>query len=531
MAEAWDYIIVGAGTAGCVLANRLSADGTTRVLLLEAGPRDTNLWIHVPLGYGKLFARTDVNWAYESEPEAALNGRRVFTPRGKVLGGSSSINGLVYIRGQREDFDGWGIPGWRFDDLLPYFKKSEDQGRGADAWHGVGGPIAVTDLPDKHELCDAFIASAAALGVPRNEDFNGARQEGAGYYQATAKNGRRSSAATGYLRPAMQRAKLRVEVEALATRVLFEGKRAVGVEYRQGGSTRTARAAREVILAGGAFNSPQLLQLSGVGPRELLERHGVPVVHDAPGVGEQLQDHFYVRTLWRCTKPITLNDDMASWWRQLGIGLKYVLARRGPLTVGAGYAAAFVRTRPELTRPDAQIYFINFSTAKRGGLLHPFSGFTCSVSQLQAESRGWVRIRSADPQTPPAIQYNYLATENDRRMMVEGLKFVRRLVNTAPMSGYVAGEFHPGARVQSDADWLAFCRESGDTVFHPTSTCRMGTDGASVVNERLRVRGLGALRVIDASVMPSVVSGNINAAVYAIAEKGADLVRADANHA
>ena len=531
MAEAWDYVIVGAGTAGCVLADRLSADGTTRVLLLEAGPRDTNLWIHVPLGYGKLFARTDVNWAYESEPEAALNGRRVFTPRGKVLGGSSSINGLVYIRGQREDFDGWGIPGWRFDDLLPYFKKSEDQGRGADAWHGVGGPIAVTDLPDKHELCDAFIASAAALGVPRNEDFNGARQEGAGYYQATAKNGRRSSAATGYLRPAMKRAKLRVEVEALATRVLFEGKTAVGVEYRQGGSTRTARAAREVILAGGAFNSPQLLQLSGVGPRALLERHGVPVVHDAPGVGEQLQDHFYVRTFWRCTKPITLNDDMASWWRQLGIGLRYVLQRRGPLTVSAGYAAAFVRTRPELTRPDAQIYFINFSTAKRGGLLHPFSGFTCSVSQLQAESRGWVRIRSADPQTPPAIQYNYLATENDRRMMVAGLKFVRRLVNTPPMSGYVAGEFQPGARVQSDADWLVFCRETGDTVFHPTSTCRMGTDGASVVDERLRVRGLGALRVIDASVMPAVVSGNTIAAVYAIAEKGADLVLREARTA
>ncbi len=531
MVEAWDYIIVGAGTAGCVLANRLTAAGTTRVLLLEAGPRDSNLWIHVPLGYGKLFARTDVNWAYESEPEPALNGRRVFTPRGKVLGGSSSINGLVYIRGQREDFDGWGVPGWGFDDLLPYFKKSEDQGRGADAWHGAGGPIAVNDLPDKHELCDAFIASAEALGVPRNDDFNGARQEGAGYYQATTKNGRRASASTGYLRTAMKRANLRVEVEALATRVLFVGKRAVGVEYRQGGATRTARAAREVILAGGAFNSPQLLQLSGIGPRELLERHGVPVVHDAPGVGEQLQDHFYVRTFWRCTKPITLNDDMASWWRQLGIGLRYVLARRGPLTVSAGYAAAFVRTRPELTRPDAQIYFINFSTAKRGGVLHPFSGFTCSVSQLQAESRGWVRIRSADPAAPPAIQYNYLATENDRRMMVEGLKFVRRLVNTPPMSGYVAGEFQPGARVQSDADWLDYCRESGDTVFHPTSTCRMGTDSASVVDESLRVRGLGALRVIDASVMPSVVSGNTNAAVFALAEKGAELVLEDANHA
>lgn len=531
MAESWDYVVVGAGTAGCVLANRLTEDGKHRVLLLEAGPRDTNPWIHVPLGYGKLFARTDVNWAYESEPEPTLGGRRIFTPRGKVLGGSSSINGLVYIRGQPEDFDDWGIPGWRFDDLLPYFKKSEDQGRGADAWHGTGGPIAVNDLPDKHELCDAFIASAEALGVPRNDDFNGARQEGAGYYQATTRNGRRSSAATGYLRPALKRPNLRVEVEALATRVRFEGPRAVGVEYLQGGGRKVVRAAREVILAGGSINSPQLLQLSGVGPSALLERHGIRLVHDAPGVGEDLQDHFYVRTFWRCTKPITLNDDMASRWRQLGIGLKYILQRRGPLTVSAGYAAAFVRTRPGLARPDGQIYFINFSTARRGGVLHPFSGFTLSLSQLQAESRGWVRIRSADPKAPPAIQYNYLSTENERRSMVDGLKLVRRLAGAAPLSGYVAEEFQPGPRVHSDADWLAYGRENGDTVFHPTSTCRMGTDGGSVVDPSLRVRGLGALRVIDASVMPSVVSGNTNAAVFALAEKGADLVRAEANHA
>jgi choline dehydrogenase len=531
VAEPWDYVIVGAGTAGCVLASRLTEDGKRRVLLLEAGPRDTNLWIHVPLGYGKLFARTDINWAYESEPEPSLNGRRVFTPRGKVLGGSSSINGLVYIRGQREDFDGWGIPGWRYEDLLPYFKKSEDQGRGADAWHCVGGPVAVNDLPDRHELCDAFIASAEALGVPRNDDFNGARQEGAGYYQATTRNGRRSSAATGYLRPALKRPNLRVETLAHATRVLFNGTRAVGVEYLQGGKRHQVHAAREVILAGGSFNSPQLLQLSGVGPRALLEQHGIRPLLDAPGVGEDLQDHFYVRTFWRCNRPITLNDDMASLWRRLGIGLRYVLQRRGPLTVSAGYAAAFVRTRPELARPDAQIYFINFSTAKRGGVLHPFSGFTLSLSQLQVESRGWVRIRSADPKAPPAIRYNYLSTENERRGMVDGLKLVRRLANTAPLAGYVAAEFQPGAKVQSDADWLAYGRENGDTVFHPTSSCRMGEDARAVVDGRLRVRGLERLRVIDASVMPTVVSGNTNAAVFALAEKGADLVRADADRA
>jgi choline dehydrogenase-like flavoprotein len=528
VAETWDYVIVGAGTAGCVLASRLTEDARHRVLLLEAGPRDTNLWIHVPLGYGKLFTRTDVNWAYESEPEPALNGRRVFTPRGKVLGGSSSINGLVYIRGQREDFDGWGVPGWRYEDLLPCFKKAEDQGRGADAWHGVGGPVAVNDMPDRHKLCDAFIASAEALGVPRNDDFNGARQEGTGYYQATIRNGRRASAATGYLRPALERPNLRVAVEALATRLLFEGTRAVGVEYRQGGAPHQARAAREVIVAGGSINSPQLLQLSGVGPRTLLESHGIPLVHEAPGVGEDLQDHFYVRTYWRCNRPITLNDDLASWWRRLRIGLQYVLARRGPLTVSAGYAAAFLRTRPELPRPDAQIYFINFSTAKRGGVLHPFSGFTVSLSQLQAESRGSVHIRSADPAAAPAIRYNYLSTENERRTMVAGLKFVRQLVNTPPLASYVAEEVQPGPRVQSDADWLAFGREAGETVFHPTSTCRMGEDARAVVDAQLRVRGVTALRVIDASIMPAVVSGNTNAAVLAIAEKGAALVRSAA---
>ena len=520
----FDYVIVGAGSAGCVLANRLTADGRATVLLLEAGPRDKDFWIHVPLGYGKLFARTDVNWAYQSEPEPALNGRRVFTPRGKVLGGSSSINGLVHIRGQREDYDGWGVPGWRFGDLLPYFKRSEDHQRGANEWHGVGGPITVSDLPDRHELCDAFIASAMALGIPRNDDFNGATQEGTGYYQATARNGRRCSTAVGYLRPAQKRPNLRVEVKALATRLLFDGKRAAGVAYEADGVKREVRATREVILAAGTINSPQLLQLSGVGPRALLERHGIPVLHDAPGVGEDLQDHFYCRTFWRCTRPITLNDDMQSWWRQAKIGLQYLLFRHGPLTVSAGYAAAFVRTRPELPRPDAQLYFINFSTAKRGGVLHPFSGFTLSMSQTQVESRGHVHIASPDPRAAPSIRYNYLATPNDRRVMVDGLKLIRRIAGTAPLRDYVAAEEFPGPRVQSDEDWLAFCREAGDTVFHPTSTCRMGTDARAVVDPELRVRGVERLRVVDASIMPSVPSGNINAAVIAVAEKAADLI-------
>lgn len=519
----FDYIIVGAGSAGCVLANRLTASGRHSVLLLEAGPSDSNPWIHIPLGYGKLFTNSKVNWSYDSEPEPALGGRKIFTPRGKVLGGSSSINGLVYIRGQREDFDDWAVPGWGYRDLLPYFIKAEDQSRGASEYHGVGGPLAVSDLPDKHEMCEAFIASAQANGIPRNDDFNGATQEGAGYYQANIRNGKRISAAVGYLRPAEKRRNLTVEVNALVTRVDFEGRRACGVTYKQLGGLISVRG-RRIILAGGAINSPQLLQLSGVGPAQQLRKLGLAVVHDAPEVGEGLQDHFYVRTFWRCTQAITVNDDMASWLGQARIGLQWLLQRRGPLTVSAGYAAAFTRTRPELTRPDAQYYFINFSIAKRGGVLDRFSGFTCSMSQLRAQSRGWVRLRSANPSEAPAIHYNYLATEDDRRTMVEGLKKLRRLVNTPPFNRYVAEERAPGAQVQTDDEWLDFCRRTGDTVYHPTSTCRMGVDSSSVVDANLKVRGVDGLWVIDASIMPAVVSGNTNAAVIAIAEKGADLL-------
>jgi len=502
--KSFDYIIVGAGSAGCVLANRLSEDSRKNILLLEAGPRDRDFWIHVPLGYGKLFNRRDVNWSYESEAEPALNGRRVFTPRGKVLGGSSSINGLVWIRGQPEDYDAWGIPGWGWADLMPYFERVEQK-------------IQVSDV-ERHELCDAFIGAAASLGIPRNDDFNGVRQEGTGYYRASAHRGRRRSTAVAYLREAERRPNLKVEVNALVTKVLFEGNRAVGVECNG-----QKFLSQKTILSGGSFNTPQLLQLSGVGPRAMLERHGIPLVLDAPAVGADLQDHFYARTFWRCRQPITLNDDMASLWRKARIGLQYLLAKKGPLTIAAGQAAAFARTRPELARPDAQIYFINFSTERRGAALHPFSGFTLSVSQLQVESRGSVASASADPRAAPVIRYNYLATERDRQVMVEGLKLIRRIAAAPPLSGYIESEYVPGPSVQSDADWLAFCRETGVTVFHPTSTCRID----AVVDRNLKVLGIENLRIVDASVMPAVTSGNINAAVVAIAEKAADLIRAD----
>ena len=527
----YDYIIVGAGSAGCVLANRLSANGRYTVLLLEAGPRDSNPWIHVPIGYGKLFAEPKVNWMYQSEPEPELNKRRVFTPRGKVLGGSSSINGLVYIRGQREDFNEWarlGNAGWGFDDVLPYFRKSETFQHGASEYHGGDGPLPVSELPDRHVLCDAFIEAAANIGIRRNDDFNAHDQEGAGYYHATARNGRRSSCAVAYLRPARKRANLTVCTDALVTRIVFEGQRATGVEYRSEGRTCKASAHREVLLCGGSINSPQLLQLSGVGPHELLQRHGISVVTDAPGVGEGLQDHFYVRTVWRCSSAVTVNDAVRTLGGRIATGLRYVFFRRGPLTVSGGYAGAFTRSRADVARPDIQLYLINFSTDRMGTRLHPFSGFTVSMSPLRPESRGSVRIRSADPGEAPAIQYNFLSADMDRRVVVDGLKRVNALMGTAVMRPYILERHAPVPGELVDEDWLAYAREVGGTVYHPTTTCRMGGDKDAVVDERLRVRGVNGLRVVDASIMPNVVSGNSNAAVIMIAEKAADLILADA---
>ena len=527
----FDYIIIGAGSAGCVLANRLTASGRSRVLLLEAGNRDRNIWIHIPLGYGKLFDNAKVNWLYASEPEPELDNRRIIQPRGKVLGGSSSINGLLYVRGQHEDFGHWrqlGNVGWGFADVLPYFKRAEDQERGADEFHGVGGPLAVSNVSEPHPLCEAFIEAARQAGFPRNDDFNGAAQEGAGYFQLTTKNGRRWSTAVGYLRSAARRPNLEVATGALATRILFDGRRAVGVEYRQGETTTSARANAEVILAGGAFNSPQLLQLSGIGPAELLRAHGIEVIADMPGVGADLQDHLQVRMQYRCTEPITMNDVINQWRQRMGAGLRYVLLRKGLLTIGAGYAGAFLRTRPELATPDVQIHFLIFSADTAGAGLHKFPGFMTSVCQLRPESRGFVRIKSGDPAQAPAIRPRYLTSRLDRDTVVDGMRLLRRIMAQPAMRRYIAEERAPGDACESDADLLAFARATGTTVYHPTSTCRMGADGNAVVDERLRVRGIDALRVVDGSIMPALVSGNTNAAVVMIAEKGADMILEDA---
>ncbi|HEX4407537.1 MAG TPA: choline dehydrogenase [Xanthobacteraceae bacterium] len=530
----YDYIIVGAGSAGCVLANRLTASGKHRVLLLEAGGPDRNIWIHIPLGYGKLFANPKVNWLYKTEPEPELNNRQVIQPRGKVLGGSSSINGLLYIRGQHEDFDHWrqlGNTGWGFADVLPYFRRAEDQEHGADDLHGVGGHLKVSDVCEPHPLCEAFIEAAQQSGFPRNNDFNGPTQEGAGYFQLTARNGRRWSTAVGYLKEARQRSNLTVVTDALASRVLFSGRRAVGVEYRASGTTHTAYAGREVILSGGAFNSPQLLQLSGVGPAELLRSHGIDVVAEMPGIGADLQDHLQTRILYRCASPITMNDVINNWRYRYMAGLRYLLSRKGLLTIGAGYAGAFLRTRPELATPDVQFHFLIFSADAAGAALHPFSGFMASVCQLRPESRGFVHIKSRDPSVAPAIQPRYLSARADCDCVIDGMKLLRRVMNQPVMRSHIAEELAPGDACTSDAEILSYARDTGTTVYHPTSTCRMGSDPSAVVDTRLRVHGFEGLRVIDASIMPTVVSGNTNAATVMIGEKGADMILEDAGAA
>jgi choline dehydrogenase len=531
-AEEFDYVIIGAGSAGCVLANRLTASGKHSVLVLEAGPKDSNIWIHVPLGYGKLFKDTSVNWMYQTEPEPGLNGRSIFQPRGKVLGGSSSINGLLYVRGQHEDYDRWrqlGNTGWGFDDVLPYFKKAEDQGRGADDYHGAGGPLPVSDWRHPDPLSEAFVVAAGEMGIPRNDDFNGAAQEGAGFFQTTTRMGRRASTAIAYLRPALRRGSVKVETSALAQRIVFDGRRASAVEYRvAGGEVQTARARKEILVSSGAYNSPQLLQLSGIGPADLLRSHGIGVTLDAPGVGHDLQDHMQVRIMMRCSQKVTLNDVVNSPLRRMMAGVRYAAFRRGPLTIAAGTSGAFFKTNPRLASPDIQVHFLPFSTDRMGEKLHPYSAFSASVCQLRPESRGSLRIKSADPKVAPEIRINYLASEVDRTANVEGLKILRKILHAPALRPFVIEEIDPGAKVVTDEELLNYARQRGTTIYHPTSTCRMGNDPLAVVDQRLRVRGIEGLRVVDASIMPDLVSGNTNAPIIMIAEKASDMILQDA---
>jgi choline dehydrogenase len=435
---------------------------------------------------------------------------------------------MVYIRGQHEDFDLWrqfGNTGWSSTDVLPYFKRAQHQVRGASEFHSTGGPLCVSDTSEHHPICEAFIAGAMELGYERNDDFNGAKQDGVGYHQTTTRNGKRCSTAVGYLHPVRNRPNLRVVTGALAEKILFEGKRAVGVAFREHGQPRTVRAAREVILCGGAVNSPQLLLLSGVGPADQLAQFDIPVVHELRGVGQSLQDHYSAPIKLKCRLPITVNDVMQSNAKKLKVGLQYYLFGTGPLTMAAGPAALFVRTRQELATPDVKISVAPFSSDKLQDGLHPWSGFGLTVYQLRPESRGEIRLKSANPADPPAMLPNYLATETDRRAIVDGLKIGRRILATSPMRHYVSEEYQPGASVTTDEQLLLHAKNTGNTVFHPTSTCKMGVDAMAVVDPELRVYGIAGLRVVDASIMPTVISGNTNAATIMIGEKAADMVR------
>jgi len=533
----FDYIVAGAGSAGCTVAARLSENGRYRVLLLEAGPEDRGFWIHVPIGYSRLFANPKINWMFESEPEPELEGRTMYQPRGKLLGGTSSINGMVYMRGNPADYDLWrqrGCTGWDWDSVLPYFRKAEDQERGADAAHGSGGPLRVSDQAVHWELGDHFIAAAREAGLPANNDFNDGEQEGAGPFQNTTDRKHRWSTATAYLRPARRRPNLLVRTNAHATRILVENGKASGVEFLGNGVPNVARARGEIIVCGGVYGSPQLLQLSGLGPAAQLQQFAIPVVRDMPGVGAELQDHFYVRLAFRCTQPLTLNDIANSPAKRLLAGLQYVLFHKGPLTSNGICAGGFARSDPRLERPDIQLNFSVWSFAERnnrGVVPHPFPGFTISAVHLRPDARGTVTLKSPDPLAAPAIRFNFLRTQYDLQALTAGMRLARNITRQPALAAYVAEELLPGAQVESDAEFEAAIRKNGLSNLHPVGTCRMGADPEAVCDPRLKVNGITGLRVVDASIMPTVPAGNTNAPTIMIAEKAADMILADARAA
>ncbi|MCQ4271664.1 choline dehydrogenase [Pseudomonas kuykendallii] len=532
MSRAYDYVVVGAGSAGCVLANRLSENGRYSVCLLEAGPPDRYLWIHIPIGYAKTMFHPVYNWGFYTDPDPGMHDRKIYWPRGRGFGGCSSVNGLIYIRGQKADYDAWaaaGNEGWSWDQVLPYFRRAEHNDLGAGPTRGTEGPLWASSIKARHPLTEAFIGAANRLGVPRVDDFNSGDQEGVGYYQLTTRNGLRCSTSVAYLRPAMGRPNLTVESNAHAEKVLFEGTRAVGVQYRQGGRSLSVRANREVILSAGALQSPQLLQLSGVGPRELLQQFGIPLVHALPGVGENLQDHLQIRLMYECTQPITTNDDLNSLVRKMRMGMQWLLTRTGPLAIGINQGGLFTNVHSPDGLPDIQYHFGTLSADSAGGSVHPFSGFTMSVCQLRPQSRGYVRIKSADPMDAPSMQPNYLSAELDRQTAIAGVRYTRKLAETEPLKSLIRREYRPGPACESDAEILEFCREYGASIFHPSGTCKMGNDPLAVVDQRLRVHGVQGLRVVDCSIMPTLVSGNTNVPVVMIAEKASEMILEEAN--
>jgi choline dehydrogenase-like flavoprotein len=525
----FDYIIIGGGSAGCVLAARLSEDPAVRVCLLEAGPADKSVLIHCPAGLALLAKNGEANWGFETVPQAGLNGRRGYQPRGKVLGGSSSVNAMIYIRGQREDYDEWaaqGNPGWGYDDVLPYFRKSQHNERGADAFHGTGGPLNVMDLRSPNRFGPVFIEAALQAGHAENPDFNGATQEGVGRYQVTHRNGERCSAAKAYLAPVLARTNLSVITGAHTTRILFEGKCASGVEYRCGGRTEQIRATREVLLCAGALQSPQLLMLSGVGPAAQLQQHGIEVLHDLPGVGENLHDHPDVVQMYDTPG---LHDlfgiSVAGLWRAVKGIFEWRRYRTGMLTTNFAEAGGFIRSSADESRPDLQLHFVIGKLVNHGRTTTFGHGFSCHVCLLRPQSRGSLRLASKDPMAAPLIDPAFLREAADMDKMVRGFKLMRQILQAPALAGY-RGREAASAAAQTDEQIEQFIRDRADTIYHPVGTCRMGPGPMDVVDHQLRVHGLQGLRVVDASIMPRVVSGNTNAPTIMIAEKAADLIKA-----
>ncbi|XDA99261.1 GMC family oxidoreductase N-terminal domain-containing protein [Sulfitobacter sp. LCG007] len=527
-----DYIIIGAGSAGCVLANRLSRNPANRVALLEAGPRDWNPWIHVPVGYFRTMNDPSIDWRYRTEADEGLNGRSIDWPRGKVLGGSSSLNGLLYVRGQKEDYERWrqmGNEGWGWEDVLPLFKRSEDQERGADDFHGTGGELSVSNMRLQRPICDAWVAAAQNAGYPYNPDYNGETQEGVGYFQLTTRNGRRCSAAVAFLNPVRKRANLTIITGAQVSRVIIKDGRATGVSYLDGGGhEKTIGCNREVVLSSGAIGSPQILMLSGIGPARHLGDHDIEVIRDMPAVGKNLQDHLQARLVFKCNEP-TLNDEVRSYVNQARIAAKYLLFRSGPMTMAASLAVGFMKTGPHVATPDIQFHVQPWSADSPGAGVHPFSAFTMSVCQLRPESRGEIVLSGKDPRRYPKIRPNYLSSELDCRTIVEGVKIARRIGREKPLRSKIAEEFRPGPDLDIDdyegtLDWV---RSNSSSIYHPTGTCRMGQGPGSVVDARLRVHGVRGLRVADCSIMPEIVSGNTNAPAIMIGEKASDMILED----